>query len=196
MMNNVIVKNMKTAVIVHGMISKEEYAQNPISSQDHWYPWLKKELSLHNISCEIPQFPEPYDPVYEKWCAVFEQYKIDQNTVLIGHSLGAGFLVRWLSENKVLVGKVMLVAPFLDPDHDEVRSDFFNFAIDNRMWEKTQGLHLFISSDDDQEILTSANQIRIAVKEITVKEFSNRGHFTFDDMKTDEFPELLNMILN
>jgi len=48
--------------------------------------------------------PEPYSPDYAKWCSVFKQFVIDSDTQLIGHSCGAGFLLRYLSENDVKVG--------------------------------------------------------------------------------------------
>lgn len=109
---------MKTAIILHGMPSKKEY-YNPSSkaqSNKHWFPWIQRQLILRDILAQTPELPEPYEPVYEKWCSIFDQFKIDEETILIGHSCGAGFLVRWLSEHKVNVSKVILVAPFLDPE--------------------------------------------------------------------------------
>jgi uncharacterized protein len=103
---------MKTAVIVHGMPSKEEYLGiATLASHNHWFPWLQRELILNEIFTQAPEMPHPYQPLYKEWCLIFEQFKVDEDTVLIGHSLGGGFLVRWLSENKVKVGKVVLVAP-------------------------------------------------------------------------------------
>ena len=188
---------MKTAIILHGMPSKEEYFSPDGSSQSnkHWLPWIQKELTLNGILAQTPELPEPYDPVYEKWVSVFEQFAINEGTTLIGHSCGGGFLVRWLSENKVKVGKVVLVAPFLDPDHDEVKSNFFDFEIDENMAERTQGIFMIFSVDDDCEILDSVNQIRSKVKNIQIIELLQGGHFTMNDMKTEEFPELRDLLL-
>ena len=188
---------MKTAIILHGMPSKEEYFSPDGSSQSnkHWLPWIQKELTLNGILAQTPELPEPYDPVYEKWASVFEQFAINEGTTLIGHSCGGGFLVRWLSENKVKVGKVVLVAPFLDPDHDEVKSNFFDFEIDENMAERTQGIFMIFSVDDDCEILDSVNQIRSKVKNIQIIELLQGGHFTMNDMKTEEFPELRDILL-
>lgn len=183
---------MPTAIILHGMPKKEEYfnPDSPSQSNKHWLPWLQKQLILNGILAQTPELPEPYDPVYKKWCSVFERFQTDQDTMLVGHSCGAGFLVRWLSENKVQVGKVALVAPFLDPDHDEVRSDLFQFQIDQDLIQRTKGVAIFVSSDDEQEILTSVQQLQSTLKGVKTITLSGMGHLTFSDMKTDQFPEL------
>jgi len=184
---------MKEAIILHGMPSKEEYFNPESASQSnkHWIPWIQRQLILNGILAQTPELPEPYEPVYEKWLEVFKQFRVDENTILIGHSCGGGFLVRWLTENNIKVGKVVLVAPFIDPDHDEVKSDFFKFEIKKGLSNQTGGLCIFYSTDDDQEILTSVDQILAVDQAIQTKQFTNRRHFTLNDMKTEEFPELL-----
>lgn len=111
---------MKTAIILHGMPDKEEYFDSKASSSSNsqWYPWLQQQLIINNISTQTPEMPDAYEPDYDKWLNVFNQFKIDQNTVLIGHSCGAGFLIRWLSENNIQVGKVILVAPWMDAEDE------------------------------------------------------------------------------
>ncbi|MFZ4500317.1 MAG: RBBP9/YdeN family alpha/beta hydrolase [Minisyncoccia bacterium] len=190
---------MKTAVIIHGMPSREEYIQTGAhSSEHHWLPWIKKELELKEVTVYTPEMPEPYEPNYERWKMVFEQFPINEETVLIGHSCGAGFLVRWLSENNTRVGKVILVAPWMDPDHEETAlvTDFFEFTIDPFMVEKTKGVTIFISSDDDAPMLKTVELLKENITGIAVVEFSDKGHFVEGDMGTNEFPELLKEVLN
>ena len=120
---------MKTAIIIHGNPSKEEYfdESKPKPEDAHWIPWLKNELQQQGYVVASPAMSEPYEPNYEKWKSVFEQFHIDENTTLIGHSCGGGFLVRWLSEHPTeQVGKVVLVAPWMDPEHEE-REQVTNF---------------------------------------------------------------------
>lgn len=189
---------MKTAIIVHGMPSKKEYFSSKGSSQSnrHWLPWIQKQLIIKGFLAQTPEFPEPFEPVYKKWKSVFEQFKIDKDTVLIGYSCGAGFLVRWLSENKIKVGKVVLVAPWLDPELT-LKTGFFNFKIDPNMAKRTQGVRVIVSKDDYSFIIESAEQLKNTLRgsNIKFKYFKNKGHFTLSDMKTEKFPELLNMIL-
>lgn len=189
---------MKTAIILHGRPSKKEYfaPRGASQSNKHWIPWIQNQLILNGILAQTPELPEPYKPVYKKWRSIFEQFKIDKNTGLIGHSCGAGFLVRWLSQNKIRVGNVVLVAPWLDPDHT-LKTGFFNFKIDPNLVKRTRGLTIFVSKDDYRDVRKSVKQLKTLLKgpKIEIKEFTNKGHFTLNDMKTEKFPELLNALL-
>ncbi len=187
---------MKTAIILHGMPSKEEYF-NPKSeaqSNKHWLPWIQRQLILKGVLAQTVELPEPYEPVYEKWAKIFEQFNVDKNTSLIGHSCGAGFLVRWLSENKIRVGQVALVAPFLDP-YKEIKSNFFDFEIDPEISKRTNQLAIFHSKDDGKEMQLSMNKLKKSLENIKIFEFDNMGHFCHGDMKTGEFPELRDFLL-
>ena len=184
---------MKKAIILHGMSdSEEEYDGH--ESDHHWLPWLKTELEGQGYDVETPELPEPYHPVYETWRGVFEEYVLDKDTVLVGHSCGAGFLVRYLSENNVQVGKVVLVAPYLDPDGDHI-PEFFDFPIKRNLVAQTKGMTMFISTDDDEDIQESVRIIERECDGIEKRVFEGMGHFTFGEMGTREFPELLNEIL-
>lgn len=189
---------MKTAIILHGMPSKEAYFNPayPSQSNKHWIPWLQKSLIINNILTQTPELPEPYSPDYEKWCSIFEQFKIDENTLLIGPSCSAGFLIRWLSENKVKVEAVALVAPFLNPNNTIEMGKFFDFTIDKELSNRIGRTCVFYSTDDNDYILKTVEIIKTELADIEVFEFDNKGHFTFGDMKTEEFPELLEWLLN
>jgi hypothetical protein len=187
---------MKNAIIIHGTCSEEEYFndQYPSLSNSHWFPWLQKQLLIKGIFTQTPEMPEAYKPDYEKWKNEFERFNINEETILIGHSCGGGFLVRWLSENKVKINKIILVAPWLDPQREKTTS-FFDFKIDDEIRDRVNEINLLFSQDDDSDILESVEMIKSEIADIKIKEFLDFGHFTFDDMKTAEFPELLNTII-
>lgn len=138
--------------------------------------------------------PEAYSPNYEKWKKEFENFNIDEDTILIGYSCGGGFLVKYLSENKINIAKLILVAPWLDLERKKT-TDFFDFNIDPEICNRIKEIHLFISSDDDKDILDSVEIIKNNVSKIELHQFSNLGHFCFSDMKTDKLPKLLDTIL-
>lgn len=188
---------MKSAIILHGMPSKEEYldASFPSPSNQHWIPWIQKHLLINGYIVQTPELPEPYLPVYEEWKKVFQQFNLNEDTTLVGHSCGAGFLIRWLSENKIKVGKVALVAPWIDPNKDELPNGFFNFTIDKDLVSRTEGTCVFVSSDDEKMILKSVKIISNELPQAELNNFDNKGHFTFGDMKTEKFPELLDYLL-
>ncbi len=188
---------MKTAILVHGMPSKEEYLDlnDPSASNGQWFPWLQKQLSVLGIVAQTPEMPEPYRPNYENWKKVFEQFILDEETILVGHSCGGGFLVRWLSENKVKVGKVILVAPWINPKSTEVVPGFFDFIIDPNLVAKTDELHLFISSDDEQDELDTARMIEEKVSGVEMHRFTDKGHFCIGfNLPDEQFPEVLEIL--
>lgn len=187
---------MKNAIIIHGMPSEAEYhEQGDKATQGHWMPWLKAQLETKGIETHLPEMPEPYAPDYEKWKAVFEQFPINEDTMLVGHSAGGGFLVKWLSENKVKVGKVVLVAPWVDPNHKWAHKMFTNLVIDENVAERTAGITEFISLDDDAEELETLRILKSKIKWLQVREFTDKGHFIEIHMHTKEFPELRDFLL-
>jgi predicted alpha/beta hydrolase family esterase len=187
---------MKNAIIVHGMPDKEEYysPEFPACSNYHWLPWLQKQLIMTDIKADTPEMPHTYAPVYEIWKREFERFDVTPETILVGHSCGGGFLVRWLSEQKdVKVGKVVLVAPWLDVER-ELETGFFDFTIDPHLVSRTDGVVIFNSDNDSDYIQKSVSKIRTEIPQAKYVEFHNYGHFCIGDMKSEAFPELLEEI--
>lgn len=178
------------------MPSKDGY-YNPkgdSESNSHWFPWIQHELILRDILAQTPEMPIPFEPDYDLWKKTFEQFKLDSDTILIGHSCGGGFIVRYLSENNIKVGKVVLVAPWIDPTHIEAPK-MFNFEINKDLESRAADIIIFVSSDDDKQILESVEIIKSKLNNIKIVEFKDKGHFCFRNMNTREFPELLEEVL-
>lgn len=189
---------MKKAIILHGMPDMEDYySQNGDSESNcHWIPWLQKQLIVNGTLAQTPEMPAPYTPNYEKWRSVFGQFTVDESTDLIGHSCGGGFLLRWLTENKQKVGKVVLVAPWIDPINElGDNNSFFHFEIDPELVSRTKGMRVFNSSNDDEVIHQSVEQILNILPTAQVREMEGKGHFTLSGMGTREFPELAATLL-
>jgi len=188
---------MKTAIILHGTCDKEEYFDDkyPSLSNSHWLPWLQKQLLIKGIFTQTPEMPDAYKPNYSKWKKEFSRFDVDENTFLVGYSAGGGFLVRWLSENKVNIAKLILVAPWMDPERKET-TDFFNFDIDRNIQERTQEIHILISNNEDTEgVNETIKTLESKLPKAKLHKFENMGHFTYGEMKTEEFPALLSLIL-
>lgn len=187
---------MKNAILIPGRPDEDEYydPKYPSNSNNHWFPWLSKQLQMNEVFAVAIEVPRPWQPRYDVWKKEFERFDITPETVLIGHSCGGGFLVRWLSENKdKQVGKVALVAPWLNPENNPVSdtADFFEFEIDPDLVSRTAGVTIFNSTNDQETIQESVKIIRNKVKNVTYQEFHDHGHFVLEDMNTEEFPELL-----
>jgi predicted alpha/beta hydrolase family esterase len=190
---------MKNAIILHGLPSKEEFYSKSFVAPGHahWLPWLQKELLQHDIYAENPTMPVAYNPIYEIWKKAVERCDhIGPDTILVGHSCGGGFWIRYLSEHpEISVGKVVLVAPWLDPTN-ELKNEFHSdYTIDPTIAARTAGITVFNSTNDHDTIKKSMEILKDKVANIKVVDFENYGHFCKTDMKTDAFPELLEEVL-
>ncbi len=187
------------AILVPGRPDKEEHydPSRPSNSEDHWYSWLKRQLILRDIHAVSIEPPFPFRPRYDEWKKEFERFELEPDTILVGHSAGGGFLVRYLSEQKGLqVGKVALVAPGMNPDNNPVSDTayFFKFEIDSDFSSRTKGTSVFISSDDEASVVRTVEILKDNVKGLDIHQYTDKGHFTSGEL-SKSFPELLNAIV-
>ena len=187
---------MKNVIIVHGKPTKEQY-YNPdsgASSNFAWIPWLQKQLLIRDIMPNVPEMPHAYLPKYENWKREFERFDITPETILVGHSMGGGFLVRWLAENQnSSVNRTILVAPSLDPLRQN-ETGFCEFDIDPTITDRTQ-LIVMTSDNDSDKAEMSVQMIIDALSAADVRMFSGYGHFIPDHLGKDTLEELLEIIL-
>lgn len=186
----------RNAVIVHGTCDRAEYfgPQYPSLSNSHWLPWIQKELLSAGVHAQTPEMPQAYEPVYPLWKRELDRFDVDDGTLLIGHSCGAGFLLRWLGETRVGAAKLILVAPWIDPERERTRG-FFDFAIDPALGQRVRAVHLMVSSDDHPSVLRSADAIAAALPGLVRHRFETLGHFTAADLGGDAFPQLREIAL-
>ncbi len=176
---------MKQIILAHGSPEPGEELVTQESITPDWFLWIKENVK----NAIIPPFPLEVEVVYEDWVKVLEQITISNDTVLVGHSCGRGFLLRYFSEHPELKPeRVILVAAWLD-SHNELSTDFMKFEIDSSLTSRTD-LHVFISLDDYDSLLESFKLIKEKLPNAHYHEFSDRGHFC----GRKEFPELLALL--
>jgi len=189
---------MKNAIILHGGPSKEEYydPEIPSMSNAYWIPWLQSQLVKANIPTATPEVPYSFDRNWKVWTKEVERFDITTETILIGHSTGAGFFVKYLSINpNITVDKVILVAPWVDPNREHTKNFFDDFEIDSDLVRRTKGVTIFNSDNDQESVQKTVNILRSNIKGLDYKEFHNRGHFYLHDAQSTIFPELFDFIL-
>jgi leucyl-tRNA synthetase len=184
-------------IIVHGCPSDKEKAMNPEKRtyDKHWMPWIKNELNKKEINVKIPLMPEPWKASYLNWKKEFEKNDINEKTILIGHSCGSSFLVRWLGETKKKVRKLILIAPWKIAESGNAPKEFYDYEIDTSIKDRVGEIIIFTSDNERPDGKKSA---KIFNKDLggQIIELKNKGHYILDDMGTKEFPELLDKILN
>ncbi|MEK9195841.1 MAG: alpha/beta hydrolase [Patescibacteria group bacterium] len=152
-----------------------------------------KATITRDILAVAPEIPYAYEPKYEIWKKEVERFEIDSDTMLIGHSCGGGVLVRYLSENKdIQVGKVVLVSPSMGLEWED--RSFFEFEIDPDLKSRTEGITIF-TSDNDLPTCQKSSKIYADTLGAELISLPNHGHFRFEEMGTEEFPELLKTLV-
>ncbi len=185
---------MKTAIIIHGMPSKEEFydPKTPPPSSFQFLPWLQKQLYMKDIYAQLPLMPVPYNPVYEDWKRVFENFELNDDTILVGHSCGGGFLVRWLSENKRRVGKVILVEPWID-EEKELKTGMFDFKIDKDFPSRTEKTVVLVGEDIDSDLKLSTDKLREVLVGAKFVEVPGKQNHFCNPTLPEILPELINV---
>jgi uncharacterized protein len=79
---------------------------------ENWFPWLKSELEKEGQKVFVPQFPHPKDHPLPDWLEVLKDYEkhINEDSILIGHSLGGLFLLRVLERLRHPIRAAFFVA--------------------------------------------------------------------------------------
>lgn len=135
---------MKRVFIIHG------YGADPGCN---WFPWLKDELNKRGISAQAPDMPNANAPQCQEWVSLLKELigQPDQNTILVGHSLGTAAILRYLETFKEgeVVGDVFLVAGAdANPGFPELDS-FVAVPPDYKKIKKGAKSFTVIHSDDD-----------------------------------------------
>jgi len=172
----------KSAIILHGICSRKEYFEMdfPSPSNAHWLPWLQQKFLRNGLLCQCLEMPRPYEPKYEEWREVFEKFAHPDLSVVVAHSAGSGFILKWLHENpRTRLDKLVLVAPYIDPDGEQ--GDFLEFDFDKNALENVKEVYLFISSDDAKSILASTEKILDEYPAMIVHRYEGLGHFCFEN---------------
>jgi predicted alpha/beta hydrolase family esterase len=139
--------------------------------------------AAYDVRC--PKMPNEDSPEYEAWKDRIAEELTDLNgeVILVGHSLGASILLKYLSEEKVEkpIAGLFLIAPYWGAEDWEVgeyelRTDFAS--------KLPNDLPKFVYHSRDDEWVPFAHLALYAEKlpQATIREFDGRGHQFNDDL--------------
>jgi hypothetical protein len=178
-------------IILHGCPPSEALVT---PKEKRWMNWLEKELQNRSLNALAPDMPISWKPKYVEWKQEFEKYPVTEDTMFIGHSCGAAFMVRWLLETNKHVKKLILVAPAKVPEGDnDPRRDLYDFDFPRDAAKIADEIVVFTSNDAPHH-LQSLEMYKNALHP-RVERLENKQHFLFFQTGTNEFPELLNEVL-
>lgn len=193
---------MKQVLIIHGgesFNSYEAYIDNLKTSeinyerlklQKKWKPWIAEQMPEADVL--LPTFPNGYNAVYEEWEIYFEKLLpfMGGNVQLVGHSLGAMFLAKYLNTHtlKHKARRLIMIAGLHSEDSIGDSGDFVVESAVN-IHQNAEEVHIFHSKDDPVVPFTELAKFQADIPSATAHVFSDRGHFN-----DETFPELLELL--
>ena len=195
---------MKQVVVIHGGTTFSDYdnylqslTTKTLHTERFIYKPMWKELLQEKLGDAyqvlLPAMPNKTNARYEEWALWFRHLTdiIEDDVILIGHSLGAIFLAKYLSDNEfphIIKATILVAAPY-DDDTDEDLGDFRIESINHQLSNQAGRLVFFAGNDDpvisNSEILKYQTMLPDAEFHIV----SAPDHFVRQD-----FPELTNLL--
>ncbi len=155
-----------------------------------WKDSLKNELGS---SYDVLQakMPNATNAQYDEWKIVLDKILmvVDENIILIGHSLGALFLAKYFSENSVSkkVKSLFLVAA---PFDDESKESLGSFILDadkiKAIEKRVPNIFMYYSADDPVVTFSEANKYMQRLPNAILRSLDGRSHFN-----QEGFPEII-----
>ncbi|MGJ0185026.1 alpha/beta hydrolase [Corynebacterium glyciniphilum] len=177
------------ASIIHG------YAATP---QDHWFGWLAERLRSDGIPTAVPALPNSLNPHPVDWTDAVHAAvgKVDENSVIVAHSLGCLTVLRYLRalSGAWRVGTLVLVSGFVDtlpalPDLDDYIADGCDVTgLDSHVDQ------IVLLRSDNDPLVPAAHTDRLAeLLGTPARIVPGAGHFLASDGVTS-LPEILEVI--
>jgi len=166
--------------------------------EENWFPWMKEKLEAEGCKVTVPQFPTP--PIVaakiSEWFDVLKSCEkdINENTILIGHSLGGIFTLRVLEKlshsvkTAVFVGTPIGIKPILNYERDKSFSGF-DFDWDN-IKKKAKNFIVYQSDNDPYVGLENGEELAKNLG-VELTFVPNAGHFSKRTAGYVDFPHLL-----
>ncbi len=173
-----------------------------------WLPWIKCELLKSNIWCFTPSLPKANKPdlnLQLKYVIDTFGYLLDNETILVWHSLWAILIKKFLLYFQKKVNKLILIWPAIpNQDFDKLEKlpeiskwvpyikKYVNTNIDEKKILSLVKKYIVLISKNDKYIeFSQAYKYFDSYKEIKIIQLEDKWHFIHNECQT-----LLNLILN
>ena len=164
---------MKKVIIIHG------WGSGP---NEHWYQDEKKLLEGEGYEVCVPLMPDTDLPILEKWLEALEGLKPDEDTVLIGHSLGVPTILRYLENGKNKVCKAILIAGFAESLGLNETNNFVEKPFDWEMIKKGAKEFVAINQIDDPWVPLEVGKRLASNLDVEIVEVQGDNHFDTMDL--------------
>lgn len=200
-----MVRNKAQVLLVHGgmtFCSRKDYIEFlqtrdiSVKRKARWSDEYLDRALGGGFEIIRPRMPCQDNAKYIEWMIHFERHlpQLRDGIILIGRSLGATFLAKYLSENRFprkILSLYLVCPPFDNTLHNEDLVGGFGLGADLSLIEKNcANVTLMFSKDDDVVPLSHADKFRTKLKSAKIIIYEHmQGHF-----QIQEFPEIVRMI--
>lgn len=141
----------------------------------------------------VPTMPNKETARYEEWRIWFEKMLpfLNEEVLLVGHSLGGLFLAKYLSEGifpKKIKALILVAAPSKSGKHNRNENFWFTGSV-SKLDEQVKNIFLFYSKDDKIVPFSDAELYKAELPNAKIFSFEDKGHF-----RLEAFPELVELI--
>lgn len=184
---------MKQIYLIHG------WGGSPKS--EAWFKWLSEESKERNYKLIIPEMPNTNNPKINEWINKLKDIiKPDENTYLIGHSIGCQAIMRYIEKlpKEIKFNGIIFIAGWFNllesayesNEEKNIAKPWLEIPINVEKVKQHSEKILAIFSDDDPCVPLSDSEIfkeKLGAKIIIKK---NEEHFN----DTNKIEEILNFI--
>lgn len=168
--------------------------QGPHEGSDDLVKYLRRGLREDHVVL-YPRMPEPENPEYELWKLTLDRElsALDDEVILIGHSLGASVLIKFLSEElceKNIIGLFLVAPPFFGASGWEVDEYLLRPDFETKL-RQIPNIYLYHSRNDNVVPFNHLAEFADKIPNAVGRVFENRGH-----LFTAGLPELVDDIRN
>lgn len=178
-------------IIIHGTRG------NP---NTNWFPWLKQELIALDYEVMVPSFPTPEGQSLMSWKQAFHKQigSLAPNMILVGHSLGAGFILNLLEGSSHPIAAAYLVCGFIGklglPEYDLLNESFVCRRFNWSQITKNIGHAYVFNSDNDPYVPLSKGKELAEKLQTSLTVIHGAKHIN-EEAGHKTFPLLLQKIL-
>lgn len=178
----------RTAILIHGFEDDENGQFSPWKDE-----WIKEKLTDLGYEVIAPNMPNSHHPARSEWLEFIRQFesKLNQNTIIIGHSLGCATVADLLTGIKTRIKAAYLIAPAnAAMDFTQFRKNWRNensdidsvekFAKQDTRWDALKakaGIVKVILSDNDKYIPYDKTRRLFSDEKIDVMTLQEQKHF-------------------
>lgn len=141
--------------------------------------YLRKTLGS-GYEVKFPEMPDPENPHYKPWKKELKKLlrRASDNVIVIGHSLGASVVLKYLSEkspDKRIAGLFLVSAVYWGKENWKVEEYELEDNFPNKL-PPIPKIYFYHSKDDEVVPVSHLWSFASIMPDATIREFDHRGH--------------------